>query len=248
MITTLYTNCTLLTPSLSNFLYENNVTVIGKQNSLSATKQDKLSNKKGAYQNIKKGLQLLINAGFTETKPSRLGIHTVILKENINDIPKMWIQWRKKNILPQVQHLVYPSKKQPRKYFDYYKSHSVSAHETKNLFKKLSEIDNDLFDIQWDPTMVYPIAPDSCRVIYGTLGITQDGDIQICSFTEKSLGNIRTNTLKEINQTEPVKKIRSIHKHLSYPDFSYGCRANAYNMTDDNLAPDPFYDEYLEET
>jgi len=247
MISTLYTNCSLITPKLSEFLYNQNVIVIGKQNSLSPDIQNKICNLDGSYDKIIKGLGYLIDAGFTDMKPSRLGIHTVILKENINDIPKMWRQWRKKNIIPQVQALVYPSKYQSKRYLDFFKIHASSPKETRDLFKNLSMIDRNEFGIIWDPVTAYPIAPDSCRVVYGTLGITQEGNIQICSFTEKPLGNIRDTSLKRILQSDEVKRIRSKDNNFGYQKYGYGCRANAYNMTGDRYGPDPFYDEYLQE-
>jgi MoaA/NifB/PqqE/SkfB family radical SAM enzyme len=245
MVPTLYSNCTLITQDIARFLFENNTTVIGKQNTLSPKKQDNICGIKGAYQKITNGLNNLIEAGFNDTNPSRLGIHTVVLKENISDIPKLWIQWRKKRILPQVQALVYPSKTQARQYFEYYKKYATTPAETRHLFEKLSKIDREKFKIIWDPKFSYPIAPDGCRVIYGTIGITQVGDVQICSYTEKPLGNIKEKSLKDILQSDEVKKIRIIDKILGYPEKGYGCRANAFNMTGDLFAPDPYYNNFL---
>lgn len=245
MIPTLYSNCTLITRELAKFLFKHNTTVIGKQNSLSPDKQDRICGIDGSNLKIMAGLNNLIKVGFANTKPSRLGIHTVILKENLTDIPKMWLQWRKRNILPQVQALVYPSKTQENQLFEYYKQHASTPKETRILFNELSKIDKEEFGIIWNPLLAYPIAPDGCRVIYGTVGVTQEGNIQICSFTEKPLGNIRKTSLKDIIRSDEVKKIRTTGEILSYQNDGYGCRANAFNITNDRYAPDPYYDKFL---
>lgn len=244
MIPTIYSNCTLVTPELATFLYKHNASVIGKQNTLLPEKQDRICGLDGSYQKIMTGLNYLFEAGFNDIEPSRLGIHTVVLKENLADIPELWRQWREKNILPQVQALVYPSKSQAKHYFDYYKNHASTPAETRKLFEELSKIDKEEFGLEWDPVLAYPIAPDGCRVIYGTVGVTQEGNIQICSFTEKPLGNIRETSLMEIMQSDEIKKIRITGKILGYADEGYGCRANAFNMTGDRFAPDPFFDKF----
>ena len=124
MIPTIYSNCTLITKELANFLFKNNVRIIGKQNTLLSNKQDKICRVNGAFSDMMTGLEHLIKVGFTESKPSRLEIHTVTLKENLDDLPELWRQWRKKNILPQVQALAYPSAGQDEEYFEYYNQHA----------------------------------------------------------------------------------------------------------------------------
>jgi MoaA/NifB/PqqE/SkfB family radical SAM enzyme len=245
MTITLYSNCSLITAKDANFLFKKNVTVIGKQNTLSSEKQNGICGVDESFQKIMKGLNNLIKTGFTETKPSRLGLHTVILKENIDEIPNMWREWRIKNIIPQVQALVYPSKKQTKEYFEYYNHNAVKPAKIRRLFEELSNIDKKEFGINWNPIIAYPIAPDGCRTVYGTLGVTQEGNAQICSFTEKPLGNLREKSIKEIISSEEVRRIRNIGRLLKYPDEGYGCRANALNMTGDYFAPDPFFDDFL---
>lgn len=245
MTSTVYSNCSLITLKYANFLLKKNVTVIGKQNTLSPDKQNRICGVDGSYQKIMTGLNNLIEAGFTDTKPSRLGLHTVVLKDNIDEITYMWRQWRKKNIIPQVQTLVYPSKTQAKQYFQYYRHHAITPLKIRELFEELSDIDKKEFGITWNPMLAYPVAPDGCRTIYGTLGVTQEGNAQICSFTEKPLGNLREKSIKEIIHSEAVERIRNIGKLLKYQDEGYGCRANALNMTGDFFAPDPFYDDFL---
>ncbi len=245
MIPTIYSNCTLITKGLANYLYEKNARIIGKQNALSSEKQDKICRVDGAFNEMMMGLEYLIDVGFTDIEPSRLEIHTVTLKENLNDLPDLWRDWRNKNILPQVQALVFPSTDQDVEYFKYYKHHALSPVEARKLFEKLSIIDREEFNIKWDPILAYPIAPIGCCIHLNGGAVTQEGTIQICSYTEDSLGNIRENRLTEILESDKVKNIREIGKSFGYPGGKYGCRANALNMTGDRFAKDPFYDSFL---
>lgn len=245
MIPTLYSNCTLINKQIANYFYKNNVSVIGKQNAISAEKQDNISGFDGAFNKMMKGLNNLIKAGLTENKPSRLEIHTVTLKENLDDLPNMWRRWREKNILPQAQALCYPSKGQGIQYFGYYKHHAPTPVQTRILFEDLAEIDKEEFGIDWDPILAYPIAPIGCNIHYDGVGINQEGNVQICSYTEDSLGSIKNSSLEDILNSEKVRQIREIGKILNYPSNRYGCRANALNMTGDRFARDPFYDEFL---
>jgi MoaA/NifB/PqqE/SkfB family radical SAM enzyme len=246
MIPTIYSNCTLVTPDIAQFLYEHNATMIGKQNVLSSEGQDEISGVEGAHDMMTRGLAILTYQGFASAAPSRLGVHSVVLKENLKDLPDMWRSWRRANILPQVQALVYPSKKQPAESFDYYKNHAPTPAETRRLFESLSKIDCEEFGINWNPLVAYPIAPDGCRVHCGSVGITQQGDVQICNYTEDSLGNIREKRLAEILASDKVRRVRCVGETLNYPGQRYGCRAHAFNVTGDRFGKDPFYDRFLE--
>lgn len=245
MIPTIYSNCTLMTPELAGFLYRHNATVIGKQNAMAPGSQDRISGVSGAYDMMAKGLACLVDTGFAKTKPSRLGMHTVVLKDNLGELPEMWHQWGRGNILPQVQALVYPSRNQGAEYFGYYRCHAPSPPELRRLFEGLARIDSEEFGIVWDPARAYPIAPDGCRTQCAIAGLNQNGDVQICSYTEDPLGNIRDAPLKDILNSPKVRRIRHVGEELGYPAGGYGCRANALNMTGDRFGPDPYFDEFL---
>lgn len=245
MVPTIYSNCTLVDDKIAQFMYKHNVTMIGKQNALTPKKQSEISGCENAGAQVLIGLGILMNTGFATTKPSRFGIHTVVIKDNLRELLDMWRNWRRQNILPQVQALVYPSRRQEPKYFDYYRQNAPSPRAIRVLFEELSKIDRVEFGINWDPLLAYPIAPDSCRVHCGSVGITQEGNVQICNFTEDSLGNIRKNSLREILLLDKVKRIRTVGEELGYPGGRYGCRAHAFNFTGDRFGRDPFYDSFL---
>jgi len=245
LVPIIYSNLTQMTEELSKYLFNQKAIIIGKQNSFNANIQDKICDEKGTYQKINQGLEYLVQTGFSTTQPTRLGIHTVILKENITELPAMWRYWRNNNIEPQVQVLVYPSEKNDEKHKNYYEELMPTPLEIWNLFNELSQIDKEEYAIIWDPSAAYPIAPIGCTIQNNNIGITQEGNVQICSYTEDPIGSIRGKSLKEILSYSKVKKIRSIGDILNYPKKGYGCRANALNITHNRYGRDPTYDEFL---
>lgn len=245
MVPVVYSNCIRITQKLAKFLFDQNARIIGKQNALNPKVQDEICRTPGSYLRMMKGIQNLIKIGFTENHPSRLEIHTVILRNNLHDLPKMWRGWRKQNILPQAQVLVYPSKNHDKQFFDYYSHHVPSPSETRALFEELSRIDKKEFGIKWDPVLAYPIAPIGCQIHCDGIGVSQEGNIQICSYLEDSLGNIREKKLIDILNDRKVDRIRSMGMVLHYPGNSYGCRANAFNLTGDRFKRDPYFDDFL---
>lgn len=118
--TILFTNGILVCPDIARKLFDRNVTVVGTENSLRPEVQDWLSGKPDSWQKIQKGLKNLIKAGFAETTPSRLSIHTIICRQNIDEIPHMWRKWRKANIIPYVQVLAPPAGDRRRYYKELY--------------------------------------------------------------------------------------------------------------------------------
>jgi len=245
LIPTIYSNCTLIEKRLAKFLLEHNVQIIGKQNSLDLKKQDSISKVEGAAKKMLIGMNNLIETGFTDYEPTRLGVHTVVLKENIKELPGMWRAWRRKNISPQVQINVYPPKEHGKEYFKQFEKSKVSAKELRALFEELARIDKEEFEKEWNPKTAYPIADSGCAVHYGSAAISQKGNVIICGYLQQPLGNIREKKLKEILNSEEVKKIRNVGASLNYPGGRYGCRLNAFNMTGDRFGPDPLFDEFL---
>ena len=97
----LFTNGTTLKNSeVVNFLWEHNVTVILKYNSNSASIQDAVVGKVGYTEERDRALQLLIDAGFNATKPTRLGIDTLAFEGNLEELPVIHKWCRERNIYP----------------------------------------------------------------------------------------------------------------------------------------------------
>ncbi len=233
----LFTNTTLITEKIAKELFRRDIMIIAKQNSLDPQRQNQLCQKSWAYSKLKKGLDNLIKAGFTRTKPSRLAIHTIICQQNYNEIPTMWREWRKKNIIPYVQVWVPPSDKERQK--EFLEKYYVEPQRVRNLFHKLLKIDEEEFGYTWDPNRTYPIAALGCSIVLSGIGITPNGNIQTCAYTEHSLGNIRARSLSDILRSKEVRAIRRCR--YSEEGYFYGCRALTLNLIDDRFAEDPFY-------
>jgi MoaA/NifB/PqqE/SkfB family radical SAM enzyme len=232
-----FTNGALVTPAIAKKLFVKDAVIVAKQNSLNPETQDYFSGT-GAYEKISQGLSNLLEAGFAATNPSRLAIHTVICKQNYAEIPDMWVQWRKQNIVPYVQVLVPPAERNREFYRELY----VKPEKVRELFHRLLGIDKKEFGFAWDADGTYPIAALGCSVVRAGCGITSTGDVQMCAYVEEPLGNIKEKRLKEILRQPHVQKIRKANYNPKGKNrFFYGCRALTLNMAGNRFAKDPFY-------
>ncbi len=234
----LFTNGTLISRELAKFLFKNKVSVIVKHNSLNADIQDMLAGVKGSFKNIRKGLELLIETGY----PARdvpLGIQTIICRQNINELPLMWIWARENGIIPYFEMLTYQGRAKENSNLN------VSSSEVKTIFEHLEMIDSEKFGITWNlrPT----IAAFSCkRHLYSCL-INSQGYVQPCSGIDMTIGNLREKTLKEVlRKSSIINNLRNIYEKIEgfcrtceHGYECYGCRGNAYQITGNYLASDP---------
>ncbi len=234
----IFTNGTLLSKETVRNLIENKVSVVIKRNSLDPGIQDTLAGVRGAFDNIERGLGLLMAAGYPDNGLS-LGIQTVICRQNLDEIPGLWIWARERNILPYVEMLTLQGRAKENRLL------AVSPSEVKALFEQLEAIDQDRFGIAWEsrPT----IAAFSCkRHLYSCL-VNSQGNVQPCTGVDIPVGSIREKPLGEILKSSPViKKMRNVYDHLegeckscTHSGECYGCRGNAYQMTGNYLASDP---------
>jgi MoaA/NifB/PqqE/SkfB family radical SAM enzyme len=228
----LFTNGTLMTRAIAESLYALNVSLIGKQNSRRKQVQDFLSGD-GAFEKIAEGIGNMKAAGFNKTSPSRLSLHTVVVRQNIAEIPHMWRCWRSENIIPYVQVLAPPAERN-KVYWDQLK---VSPQELKDLTYKLCQIDRDEFGFSWDPEDTYPIPGMGCTITATSVGITPEGLVQICSYAREPLGDLRTRSLADIVASEKVRRIRE----FCVSNACHGCRALSVGLTGETTAPDPFF-------
>ncbi len=235
----IFSNNTLIDEKTAFKLKEYDLSFIAKQNSLNPKIQDYLVGKRNASSLINKGLENLINAGFTKCEPTKLAIHTIICKYNYNEIPTMWRKWRSQNIIPYVQVWVPPSK--DSNFEKIFNNFYVPPNDIKRLFYLLANIDKKEFGYIWDPDESYPIAAMGCSVVLSGCGISPEGNVQLCAYTENVVGNIREDSLKDILISSYVKKIRTFKYNNNGYCFNYGCRALTYNLTGDRFARDPFF-------
>jgi radical SAM protein with 4Fe4S-binding SPASM domain len=234
----LFTNGMLLTKELSGFLFERNVSVVVKHNSNTPEIQDKLAGVKGAYDKIQHGFEYLLEAGYPDGA-GQLGIQTVICRQNLKEIPDMWIWARERGIIPYFEIITNQGRAKEHKELH------VSNEEIRKVFEELEYIDETRFGHKWSlhPT----IASFTCkRHLYSCL-VNSQGYIQPCTGIDMPVGNVKHEKLKDILKKSPViQKLRNIYANIQGEcktcDFAfdcYGCRGNAYQLTGNYLASDP---------
>lgn len=234
----LFTNGTLITKEIADFFFQKKISVVIKCNSMKPDVQDALAGANGSFKNIRKGLRHLMEAGYPDGK-SMLGIQTVICRQNIDELPEMWIWARENGITPYFEMLTYQGRARENKDL------IISMNEIKAVFEQLEMIDRERFGIIWNsrPT----IAAFSCkRHLYSCL-INSQGYVQPCTGVDMPVGNVREKSLKEILESSPViTNLRNIYENIEgscktceHNYKCYGCRGNAYQITGNYLASDP---------
>ncbi|MFH1505695.1 MAG: radical SAM protein [archaeon] len=238
----LFTNQTLITPKIAARLFERNLTVVGKQNTLDPEKQARyFCQTPNAQELLQNGLENLMKAGFNSTDPSRLAIHSVIHAANYEELPVMWRTWRSQNIMPYVQVMVPPFNPEEQKRF--FEEDYVPPEKVRDLFERLLEIDEREFGYTWDVVGTYPIPTMGCSVALSGVGVTPTGDVQICSYTQGSLGNLKKGSmnLEEVLKSPAVRAIRR-HKYAEMEKGNcYGCRCLVNSLGGDRFDPDDFF-------
>lgn len=234
----LFTNGMLLTKEISSFLFERNVSVVVKRNSNIPEVQDELAGVKGAYDKIGRGFKYLLEAGYPNGK-NQLGIQTVICRQNLKEIPDMWIWARERGIIPYFEIITNQGRAKQHKELH------VTNEEVRKVFEDIEYIDETRFGHKWNPHPT--IASFTCkRHLYSCL-INSQGYIQPCTGIDIPVGNVKQDKLKDILKNSPViQKLRNIYTNIQGEcktcDFAfdcYGCRGNAYQLTGDYLASDP---------
>jgi radical SAM protein with 4Fe4S-binding SPASM domain len=234
----LFTNGTLITEEIASILFKTGVPVIVKNNSCNPDVQDFLAGVKGVFDKIKAGTGRLMDAGYPSNGVS-LGMQTVICRQNIDELPSMWVWARENSVIPYFEILTYQGRLRENGEL------LVPVSEIKALFDKLRAIDRESFDIQWSsrPT----IASFSCkRHLYSCL-INSQGNVQPCTGIDMHIGNVRDIPLKEIlANSAVVSRLRNIYDNIEgecktceHNYECYGCRGNAYQLTGNYLASDP---------
>lgn len=233
-----FTNGTLIDAAMARRLYRNNVSVVVKRNSQSAEIQDFLAGVPGTFARIEQGLAALFEMGYPNATHG-LGIQTVICRANYDELPLLWSWARARRIQPYFECMTIKGRA------SFHPELGVGMKDLETLFRRLSDIDRETFGIHWTPHP--PLAGAACtRHLYSIL-VRANGDVCPCVGVDIAMGNIRRERLADIVGTHPVlKDLRSIYTTIKGPcrtcHFNgkcYGCRGNAFELTDDYLASDP---------
>jgi radical SAM protein with 4Fe4S-binding SPASM domain len=234
----LFTNGTLITPALARFLAARKVSVVVKFNSLRPEVQDELVGVPGAFKRIHRGIACLVDAGYARRPELRLGLETIICKDNYAEIETMWRYARDRGMHPYFEVITFQGRAKKERF-------NVPKEKLQRLFERLLAIDEQSYGYTWTPHP--PIAALACQRHFYNLLVTSNGYVHPCSGVDINVGNVRHQTLKEILETAPViRALRRIDDNIKgkcrtcrlHKDC-YGCRGFAYHYCGDFLASDP---------
>jgi radical SAM protein with 4Fe4S-binding SPASM domain len=244
----LYTNCTLIDDAAARWLARRDVTVVGKLNSLRDAVQDELVGVPGSSRKIRRGIDALLQAGLA--RQGRLGLETVICRDNYAELPEMWRWMRRREIVPEVEIPTLHGRARKNRAALYFDEEEASA-KYRALFEELLAIDRAEFGFDWTPHP--PFVAGSCRLYYGNCYINDRGGVQPCAGVEQEYGVLRVGERKARGQplgaivgSAAFAKLRRVHEHVTgacegcdLTESCYGCRAAAWNKTGDVFAEDP---------
>jgi radical SAM protein with 4Fe4S-binding SPASM domain len=234
----LFTNGSGITEELAQVLADEHVRVVVKMNSRDAAIQDHLAGRKGAATTINRALERLHRAGYP-SKELFLAASTVICRQNLGELVDLWQWLRAQNIEPYFEILT-PQANAVKNTWLY-----VEAEALQDLFTRLSAIDREQFNRQWEPQP--PLVGNRCMRHQVSCLVTAQGDVMPCVGVTIALGNIRRQPLGDIlKNSEVVKNLKNYRQTIKGPcgtceksEECYGCRGAAYQMTGDYLASDP---------
>ncbi|MGD8252514.1 MAG: radical SAM protein [Desulfobacterales bacterium] len=234
----LFTNGTGISPPFAGFLHRHRVRVVLKMNTFDPDLQDRLSGKTGAYQIIQAALSHLKQAGYPSDE-AFLAVSSVICRQNIAELPRLWRWLRDQNIAPYFEIMTPQENAVNNRWL------SVDSKALYHLFETLSDIDRRHYGRQWDPQP--PLVGNRCMRHSFSCLVTSKGDVMPCVGVTISLGNVREAPLSDIIKNSTVLNHLKNHRNTikggcgtcEKADLCYGCRGAAYQLTGDYLASDP---------
>ncbi|MBI5056066.1 MAG: radical SAM protein [Nitrospirae bacterium] len=240
----LFTNGANMTQDSARILAENNVTVVLKMNTTDEKLQDILSGKKGAYRQIQAAFNILKEEGFPHNSP--LGISTVICRQNIGELVRMWEWLREQNISPYFEMITPQGRARENDFL------SADPRQVWELFQRIADIDRNKFGYDWKPQP--PLVGEQCLRHQFSCAVNVYGDVTPCVGVTIPVGNVKEKKLSEIIlDSEVIQDLRNYKNTIKGPcgkcakkSVCYGCRGAAYQMTGDYLASDPLCWENLD--
>ena len=234
----MFSNGTGINDELAAVLAEERVRVVLKMNSRSPELQNRLAGKKNAFTIINKALAALRRAGYP-SEEKFLAISTVICQQNIGELPAMWKWLRREKIEPYFEVITPQANAIENSWL------TVAPADLKKLFCRLSTIDREEFNRDWEPQP--PLVGNKCMRHQVSCVVTATGDVMPCVGVTIPLDNIRQTPLADIlKNSEIIKNLKNYRQMIKGECHScnkaaecYGCRGAAYQLTGDYLASDP---------
>jgi radical SAM protein with 4Fe4S-binding SPASM domain len=234
----MFTNGYNVTAENARRLFELDVNVALKMNSFDKKLQDKLTGVPGSYEIIQSALANLTSSGYPSERPF-LAISTIICKQNISEMTRLWQWLRDRKILPYLE-MITPQGNAVDNQWLY-----PDPRELQELFDEIARIDREKYGQTWDPQP--PLVGNVCLRHSFSCLVLANGNVMPCVGVAIAVGNIRENSLMSIIRNSEVMRDLRNHEHTikgpcavcDKSDDCYGCRGAAYNMTGDYLASDP---------
>ncbi|NTV44369.1 MAG: radical SAM protein [Candidatus Yonathbacteria bacterium] len=200
-----FTNNTSITPEIALWISRQNMSVVAKINSFLPHVQDEIVGVTGAHTHIYAGLRHLMNVGLH--KSGRLGLDSVIVRQNYKEIPTIFRFCRDNGIVPYITTELHGGRgviNAP--------SLDIDVTQIRKMFFHLRDIDNTEYGYDWEP---HPpvVVEGSCKKILYQLHVGPTGSISICPGIRASLGNVRQMSLMDAVMSDLVQKVR----HLNMP-------------------------------
>jgi radical SAM protein with 4Fe4S-binding SPASM domain len=245
MAVEMFTNGSGVTADLARFLYTNQVRVVLKMNSFDADLQDTLSGRKGAGELIRIALDHLKTAGYPEGGRF-LAVSTIICRQNITELPRMWIWLKDQGIEPYFETITPQAKAKENPWLD------VGPLAVKALFEEIAAIDKERYGRTW--SIQPPLLGNRCMRHKFSCLVGARGDVMPCVGVNLPIGNVRHQPLASILAGSQVLKDLKNHRltikgpcrTCDKAAHCYGCRGAAYQLTGDYLASDPLCWHHLD--
>ena len=209
MVPVVITNTTTMNKNLAGFLYEENASVLIKLDSLKEKTQDFLAGKVGTYRKIQKGLNNLIDVGFTNSKTNelRLGASFVTTSRTLDETLEIWKFCRENNIYPNQEALV-PRGRALTELCDL----TPTSKQLNKVKSSLLALDEKEYGYSW---LVYaPLPGNGCLQHMYSVYLDSKGYIRPCADVEIKQFNVKNMRIKEIIDTPFFRLARNIENHL----------------------------------
>ncbi|MBN1288640.1 MAG: radical SAM protein [Actinobacteria bacterium] len=244
MVPVVFSNTVAIDKDLAEFLFESGASVMGKLDSLSPKVQDYMAGKNGASEKIGRGLQNLIDAGFTDVDDPgrlRLGVSCVTNRLNLEEIEEIWRFCRENNIFPNLEVLTPTGRAK-----EHLENNYITFEEIKNYKLELLEIDRNDYSFDWLPYT--PLPGSGCLQQMYSMYITVEGNVRPCAPTKFDENpslfqggayphNIFKRPLARIYNDPLFHEVRNIETSLEgkchdcrHLDECVGCRGYAYSV------------------
>ncbi len=193
-----FTNGSTLNEDLSNFLFDNNVSLIVKKFAVDYEKQNYLIGRQGMSKKMQMGLETLIKVKKQreeEEKPiSNIAIECYVSRENIPDIPHVLRYCRNNELVPYIEAFITTGQTTTT-----ISKLIPSQQQLNDMFEQLAQIDREEYNIPTPlmlGTRVYGREP--CMKGKAGFAVHTDGTVLECVSGRYLFGNIRNKSLKEI--------------------------------------------------